>query len=195
MSTNPYATPTSNVVKPLDTSIVINYDGKHVIVKNETALPNFCVKCGKKGHKRQKRTLHWVNPWWYLTILISFLITIIASIFVTRRLKITYYLCDEHFKKKTNYKRIVWLSFLLIVGAFITTAYLSDTGKISENTSLIIFLSLAGLSIVWLIVALFNQNDFNIKKAVKLLPVEGKKQYLFHLKGISNDFLKAINII
>jgi len=194
MSTNPYSAPQSKLVDPTSNEL-INYDGKYVIVPSSVDFPDVCVKCGESGHKKQKRTMRWMNPWWYLTILISLLITIIVSLFVTKKLKITYYLCEEHLKKRTRNRIIIWSSLVFIIALLFTGIYMEDIGHpLGEGVTGLIALSAIGLFAIWLITILIIQGDFRVKKAEKTKNSEGKKQYLFHLKGLDDDFLRALEL-
>ncbi len=191
---NPYAAPESNLVENHKTTAgTIKYDGKHVIVKNKADFPDVCVKCGKKGHKQSKKTLGWMNPWWYLTVFINFFVLLIVSLIVRKKLKTTYFLCEEHQKKRTKKRVLLTTSFVSIV--LLGFAYLPIQNSFGEDVAFIALMSSFALMMVWLITMLIVQGDFNIAKAEKQVPIYGKTYYLFHLKGISDDFLKAVNIL
>ncbi len=192
---NPYMAPESNLVESDTLSINdIKYNGKHVIVSNSNIdFPDVCIKCGKQGHKQYERTLRWINPWWYLTIFINILILLIVSLVVRKNLKATYFLCEEHQKKRTTKRILLTTSFIFIV--LLSFAYLPIKNNFGDDLAIIALMSSFVLMIGWLITMLVVQGDFNIAKAKTYVAINGKKYHRFYLKGISNDFLKIINVL
>lgn len=188
---NLYAAPKSDVERKNITG-AINFDGEYVIITSPTEFPAACVKCGKQGHKQFTKTMSWSNPWWALTILINFLIFIIIRLVVMKKLKISYFLCEEHLEKRTKKLKIFLSLFAAIILLGLSKFLIAS--NYGERPASIVLLAAGILFVIWFITFAILHGDFKIAKAVKKQSSEGR-YYLFYLKGISQEFLKATKAV
>ena len=82
--------------------------GKYTIVNPEIEWPSRCFKCNAETDLRKKTKLAYLNPWFYLSILINILVTIILSMIFSKRFTIEMPLCEQHMSKRKNLVVLQW---------------------------------------------------------------------------------------
>jgi len=188
---NPYAAPQSKLDQDIDSkALPFEMIGKYLVVPQQIDMPTPCIKCGQAGLEKQQKTLTWANPLWILSI---FVITIVGFIIiyliVNKKLKISYYLCEEHLAKRTRKRWWLVISLLLIIGLGVGGALLVPV--IGEDAGVNIGIASLVLVGIWAIVALVLRGDVSVAKVKR----DENKKYRFYLKGVGEGFLRAVRLI
>jgi len=171
---NPYQTPKSVVDAKLvqDTGRIWRMKSA-VVVTRETIWPKRCIKCNAPTEKSIKRVLVYVNPWVYLSVLISLLITIVLVLIFQKKFKMHLPLCDQHI---TYRKRIIltnWMLFLVACGGL--------WGSIDYNTMYGYLLS--GIAVFAMIIIGFSN---------RLAYISRYKDPHIYVKGAKQAFLDSL---
>ena len=110
---NPYAAPQSDTsagILRVGTPGGIWREGSVLVMHKTAELPDRCVKCNAPAHgRRLTRNLSWHPPAWYLLILVSLLIYIIAALVVRHTAKIKIGLCAKHASQRRKRIAVGWL--------------------------------------------------------------------------------------
>jgi len=137
--TNPYQTPeSSDSVVSLNSPYalldeVYKYQ-KVAIFSEDTPWPKRCIKCNRETDQTHSLNLTWVNPWAYLSILLSIFVLIIVVLIAQKKFKFDVPLCEEHQQKRKNSVLIRWMIFLAFSASLISGLLL--------QIELLIFLSI-----------------------------------------------------
>ena len=127
---NPYAAPQQEVVVEAllaEPGGGVWREDKILVMHKQAVLPDRCIKCNQPaGGRRLKRKLYWHHPAWYLLILISLWIYIIAALIVRRSAKIEIGLCEIHRRKRWRAIAISWLFVLIGILGIVVGAVMSD---------------------------------------------------------------------
>ena len=127
---NPYAAPQQDVVVEAllaEPGGGVWREGKILVMHKQAVLPDRCVKCNQPaGGRRLKRKLYWHHPAWFLLILISLWIYIIAALIVRHSAKIEIGLCEIHRRKRWQAIAISWLFVLAGILGMVVGAIMSD---------------------------------------------------------------------
>lgn len=120
---NPYAAPQAIAEPPaLPTKVLDDQtcwrDGDELLVRPNTDLPKYCVKCGQSATDYRKRTFHWHPSWMYLLILINVLVYILVARSVHKPVQQKVGLCAEHKKRRNGFVAMSWLSLVPLLGGF-----------------------------------------------------------------------------
>lgn len=176
--TNPYQTPESaslgiDLNNPM-TSLTEVYRQKKLVVFSENSIwPKRCIKCNATTETTQKVKLSWVNPWYYLTIVFSFIVLLIVVLIAQKRFTIELPLCDIHSKKRKKSIIIRWALFsIFLINLFTAIALKIDP---------LIFLSLPLFFVLLFYMAITN--FINIRKV---------KNGTIWLKGADQSFLNSL---
>ena len=116
-SRNPYAPSkaslTSNAGKAeVSSEISVWREGKTVIALQDAPLPPRCVKCNAPADPPSKvRTLYWVHPAVYLTVLAGGLILVIVYLAIRKKAEVDPGLCETHKKRRLFALTYGWLGF------------------------------------------------------------------------------------
>lgn len=91
-------------------------DGSELVVPKGTSLPLYCVKCGKAGTTTVDMTFRWMNPLYYLLILlgIGILLLVIIRMIFGKKIKLSIPLCDVH---RRYIHRLRIASVILLLGS------------------------------------------------------------------------------
>ena len=145
-----YHAPSSNLINADEHSTLQAYK-RYVITDQYAHWPGRCFKCNSPTEYKKEVKLYYLNPWWYLTILIAALITIIVYYVARKKIVIDLPMCDVHRKKRKNF--IIFQSVLLVtffaslVGSFVTAQ--DDLALFALLTFLVLVISaMAGRLIV-----------------------------------------------
>lgn len=121
---NPYAPPKSEVAQ-IDQNIDIWCDGKYVLFdKSIENFPPRCICCGAPAAPPlRRRHLRWVNPWWYLILIISvfgaLLIALLVLLCVQKRAKVRLGMCATHRRARNRRCLQAWggsIALLVMAG-------------------------------------------------------------------------------
>jgi hypothetical protein len=93
-----------------------SYQGRELYVPiSHTPLPNFCIKCGQLATVRKSKTFYWIQPAWYLFILLGLLgvvVLAVVAMMVRKSIRMEVPLCQEHARKLT-FRKIMTAVLLL----------------------------------------------------------------------------------
>ncbi len=104
---SPYDTPKSALLE-LEQGDA-NRSGRYVVVDPEIEWPSRCFKCNQETEIKKKVKLTYVNPWIYLSILFTFLLTIILILIFRKKFKVDLPMCEKHIKKYKNFQIFQWV--------------------------------------------------------------------------------------
>ena len=121
--TSPYQAPTSNLVNVDDRSTLQSYK-RYVISDPEAQWPGRCYKCNEPASVKKNVKLYYLNPWWYLTILIAWVVTVVIYFVARKKFVVDLPMCERHQRKRKNFILIQWglivLFFIGLVGSIVT---------------------------------------------------------------------------
>jgi len=117
---NPYSAPAAS----FDTASAggCYRKGKTLVVPFGADVPERCVKCDAPAELGKPRGYAWHHPAWYLTILLSPLIYIIAATIARKRAKVAVGLCEEHQARRSKLIWAGWAAFAIGVGSTVLSA-------------------------------------------------------------------------
>lgn len=110
-SKNPYAPPRAE----LESQPARGYwrEGKTLVVRTDSALPERCVKCNAPAAQPMKaRWVYWHHPGWYLLVLINVLLYVLVALIIRKRTKVALGLCPKHRLRRRIFLFIGWGGFL-----------------------------------------------------------------------------------
>lgn len=120
---NPYAAPKSEVApqgKFLEGGDGIWRDGALLIMRKDAVLPDRCVKCNTPAEGlRLRRNLSWHPSGWYVLLLISIPIYVIAALIVRKTAKIEIGLCANHKSRRRRAIAVGWVLSLAGLGLLV----------------------------------------------------------------------------
>lgn len=108
--------------------------GRKLVTRSETPLPDRCVRCNEPANGFQlKRTLYWMNPFFYLLILCNLLVLLIVYLCVRKKAVLHVGFCEKHRVQRKNGLIIGWSGFgagllLLVAGIGIEKGWLALVG-------------------------------------------------------------------
>lgn len=172
---NPYQAPRSTVDVTLAQDVGNIWREKSaVVVTRETIWPRRCIKCNAPTEKSIKRLLVYANPWIYLSLLISLLITIILVLIFQKKFRMDIPLCGQHI---TYRKRIIltnWILFLVAIAGL--WLFLDDIFEYG--------LLLSGVVILAMVIIGFSN---------RLVYVSRYKDPHIYVRGAKREFLDSLN--
>lgn len=149
---NPYSTPKTELIDSNVTGEASRYK-KNIIINTESALPERCIKCNQPTEEFVNIKLFYMNPWWYLLILVNLLVLIIVSVFAGKRYRLKVPLCQLHNKKYKNRKLLVWGILLtsvitILIGLFLFSQQSETLGLVlTVGITLLLVAIITGFSI------------------------------------------------
>lgn len=170
-----YRAPTASVeTTTTDNAGNIWRKSSSVVVTSETIWPKRCVKCNVPTDKSIKRTLVYVNPWIYLSVLVSILITLILVLIFQKKFKMAIPICEKHIAYRKRVIMVNWLLFLVVIlGVWITAADISQLGLVVSTVTLL------GM----VIFGLLN----------RLAYISKYKEPYIYVRGAKSDFLDSLD--
>lgn len=175
---NPYSTPKTDLVNRSDSGQVSRHK-KNIIFDSEAPLPPRCIICNEGTDKFEELKLSHVNPWWYLLVLFNLLIFLIVAAFVSKRFIVGVPICELHWKKHKNRKKVAWIAFLVALILFLTGLFLSFD---QENTQGILLTSGLALTLVAIITGF----------SARLLYISKRKGSTLWVRGCKPGFLDSL---
>lgn len=145
-----------------------------VVVTANTLWPKRCIKCNEPTDRTIKRTLTYVNPWVYLSFLVSFLITIVLVLIFQKKFKMEIPVCEKHIAYRKRVILTNWILFLIMLaGIWITLANISQLGVVVSV-------------LVLLVMTIFGFSN-------RLAIVSKYKEPYIYVRGAKSHFLKSLN--
>jgi hypothetical protein len=185
---NPYAPPKSesfNRDRYLDDPDPAWRHGNTLVVRKGAELPDRCIKCNAPaGGCRFSRNLTWHSSGWYLLILISLFIYLIAYFVIRWRGKVTVGLCERHRMKRKRAIIWGWLSALAGIGLFIAVGIFS--GDSTPTPSPLIPIGIFG-GLILLLAGLIG----GMIGSQVLVPIRIDKNFIW-LKKVSPAYLAEL---
>jgi len=165
---NPYQTPKSTVdVRLSNNQSNIWRKKSAVVVTRDTIWPKRCIKCNEPTEKSIKRTLVYLNPWFYLTIIISVLVTIVLALIFQKKFKMDIPICDNHIAYRKRVILINWLLFLATIGGFwLAVAEIFELGALI-SVAIILVMFVFGLSNRFAFIGTFKDPYIHVRGAKK----------------------------
>ena len=186
---NPYAAPKAedlNREARLDTYHDAWRDGKALVVRREAELLDRCLKCAAptEGYRdRYSRVVSWHRPIWFILVLISWPLYLIAYFIVRRRTRLTVALCPLHRRKRMRAITVSWLCAIAGIGAMIFAAVISNADTASE--------SLVGIAFIAGLVLFFAGLMIGVVGGKVLVPKRIDKHFVW-LSKVSPDYLATL---
>lgn len=100
------------------------------VVTKETLLPPICAKCGSDKVVRVDQTIVWLNPLFYLTILLGGIPFFVVYLVARKKMKLSVPLCEHH-RRLIQTLRIFTAVFL--IGCPATGLFLLEYAPNSEG--------------------------------------------------------------
>lgn len=130
MAANPlYAAPLSD----LETDVLgeVTRKKRYVITAPNTQWPSRCYKCNEPTELKKETKLTYVNPFVYLSILITFLLTIVLVLIFQKKFKLKVPLCEKHIRKRKIFLVTQWVSATAALFVCIGGLMLFNNGTMS----------------------------------------------------------------
>lgn len=162
MEDSVYAAPRSELLDPAASEAYRHK--RYVISAPDAAWPGRCYKCNTTSTLRKKVKLTYVNPWIYLSLLITPLITIILALIFQKKFTVDLPICERHLKRRRNFVLVQWAIVMLMIAGFVV-----GTGMQSD---LLFFLSFL-LILVVVILAIAGRMVFLAKYKSNRLWIRG----------------------
>jgi hypothetical protein len=128
---NPFAAPQSEVLSSDPRLSMLGgvwRDGDLLVVRDQTKLPDRCVKCNAETHVRLKRRMTWHSPVLYLLILLNLILYAIVAIVVQKKGRLEFGLCRAHMRQRRLGIAVGWLGAAAFV-ALLTAAFSGKHGR------------------------------------------------------------------
>ena len=174
MEQSPYSAPKSKLVDSSSDSSERIYGYKKLVIQHKddgAKWPNRCYQCNAETDNKKELKLYYMNPWIFLTILISPLILIVISLIVRKKFLVSLPICDQHIKKRRKVIAIHWLMvvIMLLVGM---------VGIVQEVPLLIVLACLLLLGVI--ITAIIYRLAVITKFKDDQIWIKGAKQQFIH---------------
>lgn len=171
-SESPYAAPDSDLSNVEPSNLYSNKH--HVICAADAEWPARCFKCNAETKNKKKTKLTYLNPWFYLTLLITPILTIILALIFQKKFTVELPVCDLHMKKRRNFLIIQWSLMILTIAGFLV-------GAATDSQLILVF------SIVLLLVVVVSAI------AGRMVHVAKYKENRLWVKGAGKEFLQSLS--
>ena len=141
---SPYAPPKSALVDA-DASRVNSYK-RYAVFQAEADWPSRCYKCNAATENRKKLKVTYINPWIYLSILITPIVTIVLALIFQKKFTIELPICDRHLRRRRNFLILQWSLVTLFV-VLIAVAVVADWPE-AVSLAVLVFLVLVLTALV-----------------------------------------------
>lgn len=101
----------------------------------DAPFPDRCVRCNEPtlpGH-RVRKTMRWHNPTLLALILLQLVIYIVVAAVMTKRSKVDFGLCPEHWRRRKLFGGIFWAGLIVVVGMIAAGITLLLLSKNADN--------------------------------------------------------------
>jgi hypothetical protein len=92
--------------------------GKVVIYDKDVEWPDRCYKCNQATSLKHPVKLSYLNPWFYLSILVSPLLLLVLALIFQKKFPLDLPICSEHLQKRKKHVAINWGITALVVLSF-----------------------------------------------------------------------------
>jgi len=175
-SESPYTTPQSSLLGS-ETSELYGYK-RYVIQRSDIEWPPRCYKCNADTSVTKKVKLTYVNPWIYLSLLITPIFTIILALIFQKKFTVQLPLCETHLKKRRYFSIFQWVAVSFMIAGFII--------GIATNSDIALILSIA-LILVIVVSAIAGRMVYIAKFKKDNLWVRGAgKEFVSSLSSFNN---------
>jgi len=120
---SPYAPPKSELIDR--DALGISAHRRYAIFEADAKWPSRCYKCNAAADGRKKFRLSYVNPWIYLSLLITPIVTIILALIFQKRFTLQLPVCERHLRRRRNFLIFQWTLVALTV-AVIAVGIIAD---------------------------------------------------------------------
>jgi len=137
---NPYASPHSNREpadgEPTAASAELVEEtvawpwrwGAFLILPDTAALPQLCARCGQSTDRPlQPRTLRWINPLFFIMLVISPPLFVLVSLIGQRKGTLFVTLCEAHEQRQCKFNRAFWALLIAALGQGVLSIVLMVT--------------------------------------------------------------------
>ncbi|MGC4001737.1 MAG: hypothetical protein QM811_00680 [Pirellulales bacterium] len=179
-SSNPYSAP-----QTLDRAAVAGvpmmanaaWVGDELSVPAIAALPPTCVFCNEpvQPSTYKSRALYYMNPLFYLLVLLNILIFAIVAICVRKKCQLTFGYCQTHARKRALWLTVAAVLMISAIGMFFYAANQRRGGEVAGLTG-------GGMFIGGLIVLVI---------ASRTIAPKGELNGYFLIKGFGRPFIDA----
>lgn len=166
-----YAAPQSELTN-IESSAVYRHK-RYAILNPDAAWPARCFKCNADSTSQKKVKVVYVNPWIYITLLITPLVTIVLALIFQKKFDISLPMCESHLKKRKNFMIFQWTALASMMGGIVI-------GALMESELIV------GLSILLLLVVLFSAI------AGRMIHVAKFKDSRLWISGTGKAFLQSL---
>jgi hypothetical protein len=145
--TNPYAPSEASLragdVRP---TTGLMHDGKVLLLPQDCALPDRCVKCNDDAVLPIKeRTVYWHHAGWYLMLLVNVILYVIVALVVRKTAKVSPGLCERHKRKRNVGLFIGWGGALLGLAGAVSAGANDSPGLALSMLLLILVAMITGI--------------------------------------------------
>ena len=138
MEHNPYASPQAAVSAHGD--IKAWRFRKDVVIPREGGeLPHRCIKCNAEAVTRKRVRLAYLNPWFYLLLLINLLVLLIAAAIFQKTVKVEIPLCEQHRRRRLKFITTMWLAFIGVTSGM-AIAFAADQPELGAVLILVLLI-------------------------------------------------------
>jgi hypothetical protein len=141
------------------------------------------MRCGAPAATRRDRTFAWYPPWVLIFIIVALLVAVILAAVLTKRMRVSVPLCDQHRNHWFNRGLFIGLGVLLVLALAI------GAGVLSANVK-----SDAVIGITWLLVALVFLGwlvGLVVAQSTAIRPTEITDRSIT-LTGVAQEFADAV---
>ena len=155
---SPYTPPKSKLIEVGSTEVVTK--GRYAIHMPDVEWPGRCFKCNADTNNKKKVNVAYVNPWIFLSILLSPLITVILVVIFQKKYSIDLPICEMHIKKRKRFSIIQWSMAALTLASFVVGAVTES--KIILVISVVLLLAVVVLAIYGRLVYIARRKKENL---------------------------------
>lgn len=154
---SPYSAPKSTLLGGSDSSKEIYRLKRYVIQDEEQAWPERCYRCNDKTDNTKELNVYHANPWIYLTILLSPLLTVIVYYIARKKFIVNLPICEKHSKHRKRFDISMRVTFIVLIVALVVGLILDKMEIV--GVAVILLLLLVLVSIGGKIIAIVKRKD------------------------------------
>ncbi len=140
---------------------------KYVVYDQSVEWPSRCFKCNSDAPDRKSIKLTYVNPWIYLSILVTPILTIILAAIFQKRFELDLPMCDTHLQKRKRFVLIQWCLVALLALLFGGSLVTGNEWLVIAAVTLLLVLVVTAIAGRLLYVAKFKKDYLWVRGAGK----------------------------
>jgi uncharacterized membrane protein len=157
-------------------------DGSLLVVTPHATLPPRCLYSNERSDNKYSGQIAWHEPWVYILLVAGVIVYFIASLFMTKRMNVTYYLSERQLAKRA----VGWIIISVLSAIGLAAAIILPWEYFFRFEFFVAtFLGCSAVCIVFLIVSAFYACPVRVKR------IEG--QYAW-ISGVHFDYLAALPV-